>query len=63
MPKMPKRLKKLKSPTFFKVHREEHDHKGLFYHRGRGKKGWAAVVPPGGLQLNPPHPLEAMLGV
>ena len=50
MPKMPKRLKRLKSPTFFKVHRKEHDHKGLFYHRGRGKKGWAAVVPPWGFQ-------------
>ena len=47
MPKMPKRLK---SPTFFKVHRKEHDHKGLFYHRGRGKKRWAAVVPPWGFQ-------------
>ena len=56
MPKMQKRLKSLKSPTFFKVHRKEHDHKGLFYHRGRGKKGWAAVVPPWGFQLNPPHP-------
>ena len=48
MPKMPKMLK---SPTFFKVHRKEHDHKGLFYHRGRGKKRWAAVVPPPGVSI------------
>jgi len=62
IPKMPKRLKRLKSPTFFKVHREEHDHKGLFYHCGRGKKGWAALVPPWGFQLNPP-PTEGVQGV
>ena len=30
--------------------RPECDHEGLFYHHGQGKKGWAAVVPPGGLQ-------------
>ena len=28
--------------------RPEYDHVGLFYHHGLGKKGWAAVVPPGG---------------
>ena len=60
MQKMPKRLKRLKSPTFFKVHRKEHDHKGLFYHRGRGKKGGAAVVPPWGLSIRrPPKVCEA----
>ena len=51
MPKILQIPKRLKSPTFFKVHRKEHDHKGLFYHRGRSQKKWAAVVPPLGVSI------------
>ena len=54
MPKMPKRLKRLRGQPSSRRKRPECDHEGLFYHHGQGKKGWAAVVPPGGLQLNPP---------
>ena len=54
MPKMPKRLKRLRSQFSSRRKRPECDHEGLFYHHGQGKRGWAAVVPPGGLQLNPP---------
>ena len=50
MPKMPKRLKRLRSQFSSRRKRPECDHEGLFYHHGQGKKGWAAVVPPGGLQ-------------
>ena len=55
MPIMPKMLKRLRRLTIFKVQNckcQEFDHEGLFYHNGRGKKRWAAMVPPGGLQLN-----------
>ena len=48
MPKMPKRLKRLRGQPSSRRKRPECDHEGLFYHHGQGKKGWAAVVHPSG---------------
>ena len=42
--------KVLRMLTIFEMQTHEFDHEGLFYHNGRGKKRWAAVVPPRGLQ-------------
>ena len=42
--------KVLRMLTIFEVQTHAFDHEGLFYHIGRGKKRWAAVLPPGGLQ-------------
>ena len=59
MLKMPKMLR---MPPMFQMQTDEFNHEGLFYHNSRGQKRWAAVVPPGGLHLNPP-PTEGEQGV
>ena len=46
----------------FEIQTNEVNHEGPFYIKGQGAKGWAAVVPPWGFQLNPP-PTEGVQGV
>ena len=47
---MPKMLEMLKMLAIFEMQTHEFNHEGLFYHKGRGTNGGAAVVPPRGFQ-------------